>query len=95
MTQINSKTVHIIVNGKVQGVGFRAYTLRYANQYKITGWVKNLANGAVEIVASGDKNQLSKFIDVVQKSPSPFGKVNSVEINYIQNKSFFNFDVRY
>ena len=47
--------LRIIVSGKVQGVGYRYFSQMKAVQYGVKGWVKNLADSSVEIIAQGDK----------------------------------------
>ena len=56
------KRYHIIVEGLVQGVGFRWYVLSIANKYFITGTVKNLSNGMVEVFAQGHERDLDIFL---------------------------------
>ncbi|MDD3726137.1 MAG: acylphosphatase [Candidatus Ratteibacteria bacterium] len=58
--------VHIIVYGTVQGVGFRFYTRDIALKTGITGWVKNLRDGSVEIVAEGSKEEIQIFLKRLQ-----------------------------
>lgn len=53
--------LHIIVSGRVQGVGFRAWAAREAARLGITGFVRNLPDGTVEIVAEGDPGGLDRF----------------------------------
>ena len=53
---------HIFVKGKVQQVGFRFYAREIASETKITGWVKNLPDGRVEIVAEGEDAQIQDFL---------------------------------
>jgi acylphosphatase len=60
---------NIKVSGKVQCVGFRNYTKRKANQLNIKGWVRNLSDGAVEIDAEGQKEELERFITALKKGP--------------------------
>jgi len=55
--------VHVLVNGRVQGVGFRQFVSRMARRYEITGNVKNLPVKDVEINAEGERIQLEKFIN--------------------------------
>ncbi len=62
------KTLHIIVKGKVQGVGFRAKVEHYARKYQINGTVKNLSNGTVEIYAQAESDLLSEFTKAVQNN---------------------------
>jgi acylphosphatase len=71
---------HIIVHGKVQGVFFRDYTKKKADELKLTGWVKN-TDSAVEVVAEGDKTTLRKFILKCQKG-SPLAKVEKVDYKW-------------
>lgn len=53
--------LHIIVSGRVQGVGFRAWTVREAARLRVTGIVRNLSDGTVEIVAEGSPDALERF----------------------------------
>ncbi|MCD6408691.1 acylphosphatase [bacterium] len=61
------KRYHLFVSGIVQGVGFRWYTERIALSCGITGWVKNLPDGRVEIVAEGEEENLKRFVDDLKK----------------------------
>lgn len=63
------KRVHLIISGDVQGVGFRAWALRYAQGKPLTGWVKNREDRSVEIVAEGPKAVLEDFAKVCQHGP--------------------------
>ncbi|MFA5645749.1 MAG: acylphosphatase [Candidatus Ratteibacteria bacterium] len=51
----------LIVTGRVQGVGFRWYTVGIASRMKVSGWVQNLPDGSVEILAEGGSDLLEKF----------------------------------
>ncbi len=64
------KGLKIIVSGRVQGVGFRYFTVRKAQDYHILGSVKNMSDGSVEIIAYGDDENLPKFLSDIQKGPS-------------------------
>ncbi|MDX2129063.1 MAG: acylphosphatase [Chloroherpetonaceae bacterium] len=66
---IKMQRLHIIVQGRVQGVGFRWYTKDKADTHSINGWVKNLQNGDVEIEAEGNPNDINEFIQLVRKGP--------------------------
>ncbi len=62
------KRVCVIYSGEVQGVGFR-YTVKYiVKSYDIAGYVKNLPDGNVEIVAEGEKSALERFLSNIRKS---------------------------
>jgi acylphosphatase len=62
-------TVHIKIGGKVQGVFFRASTKEKADELKIRGWVKNISDGNVEIVATGSDESIRDFINWCHKGP--------------------------
>lgn len=64
-----TKCVEIWVDGKVQGVFFRKATKIKADELQLTGWVKNLNNGMVNIHAEGDTPQIDQFIKWCHKGP--------------------------
>ncbi|RMF27840.1 MAG: acylphosphatase, partial [Cyanobacteria bacterium J083] len=64
------KRVKAIVSGKVQGVGFRMHTLKQAKKLNLKGYVRNLSNGNVEIVAEGEDEKVDSLINWA-KSGSP------------------------
>ena len=87
------KFVKIIVSGKVQGVFFRDFIQKKALNYNIKGYVKNLDDGSVEIVAQGDKKNISNFIFDC-KIGTPLAKVKNLDIEEIQlSKKFNNFKI--
>lgn len=61
--------LHAIVKGKVQGVGFRWTIVDHAEKFKLTGRTRNLSNGAVEIIAQGEKKVLEEFLKAVEADP--------------------------
>lgn len=71
--------VHLIVTGRVQGVAYRASTLRVAKQLGLSGWVKNCFNGNVEIMAEGSTDPIAKFIDWVKQGPK-YAVVDNVSV---------------
>ena len=64
------KRLHLVVSGDVQGVGFRAFTSYHAEQIGLTGWVRNLSSGQVEIMAEGSLQDLLMFFVLVNAGPS-------------------------
>lgn len=87
------KAVEIYVDGIVQGVGFRYFTLRIARELGIKGFVKNLSDGRVYIYAVGEEETLEKFISSVKRGP-PLAVVKSVVIKDSELKSVDKFEVR-
>ncbi|MHC1566895.1 MAG: acylphosphatase [Candidatus Syntropharchaeia archaeon] len=61
--------VHVYVSGRVQGVFFRHFTRSEAISLGLTGWVKNLRDGRVEVVAEGEEEDLQKFLDRLREGP--------------------------
>jgi acylphosphatase len=61
---------NLIIKGRVQGVGFRANARRKASQYGLKGWVKNLQNGDVELVAEGEEVLVDRLIEWCHHGPS-------------------------
>lgn len=57
-----------LISGDVQGVGFRYMTRRAAGGYDVTGYVRNLPDGRVEIVAEGARREVNAFLDAVRKA---------------------------
>ena len=67
----------ITVTGHVQGVFFRGWTVRIANQLGITGWVRNRKDGTVEVYAVGSADQLDRFA-IELRSGSPASRVDEL-----------------
>ena len=67
------------VKGGVQGVGYRAWTRRTAESLGLTGWVRNLPDGAVEILAEGDKEQVEELVKCTHVGP-PSSQVDEVDV---------------
>jgi acylphosphatase len=57
----------VLYTGRVQGVGFRYTTQGIARRYDVTGYVRNLPDGRVELVAEGDRNELAAFLDDIRE----------------------------
>ena len=60
----------VVVEGLVQGVGFRHFTLRTAQALELTGWVRNRADGAVEAVLEGTKEAVAAAIEELRRGPA-------------------------
>ena len=80
--------LHLFVSGRVQGVFFRAYVLESAKSSSIFGWVKNLEDGRVEIVAEGNPKDLVKFMALV-KLGSKDSDVSEIEVQEEEDISEF------
>ncbi|TLD23172.1 hypothetical protein PspLS_07347, partial [Pyricularia sp. CBS 133598] len=68
--KVNVSQVHFVAHGgEVQGVGFRFFTQKRANEQGVTGWVKNIPNNKVEGEAQGNEQTLDAFLKDVDKGP--------------------------
>ncbi len=74
-------TAHIVVSGMVQGVGFRYFAYSHATKLRLTGYVKNLYSGDVEIIAQGDRSLVEEFIREVKVGPR-HADVKDVKVEY-------------
>jgi acylphosphatase len=71
--------LHVIVRGRVQGVGFRWFVVRAASELGLDGWVMNRADRAVELVAEGPTEGLDALLAAVRQGPSA-SSVQTVEV---------------
>ena len=67
---MQKKSVYLVINGRVQGVGYRYFAKVKADEIQITGWVKNLPDGKVEIEAEGDLQNLETYLDWLKNGPA-------------------------
>lgn len=86
------KTVSIIVSGKVQGVWYRKYTLDKAVELKLTGFVKNLPDDTVYILATGTAEQIQQLITWCWMG-SPKSKVSNVIVEEGELMEFERFGI--
>ncbi len=78
----NHQRLHAKIFGRVQGVNFRFYTRLTANQIGVQGWVRNRADGSVEVVAEGTPSQLEELMQFLHKGPES-ASVSRVETNWL------------
>ncbi len=89
----NTLTVNMKITGKVQGVGFRYFVLRQAQELGINGWVSNKPNGDVEALAQGEKADLEQFIAKV-KEGTTFSRVDNVNLEWMnKGEQYFGFEI--
>ena len=73
------KEVYIKIRGRVQGIGFRWWAVKNAQEIGgISGWVRNVEDGSVEIMMSGEEDKLDKMLLACHKGP-PLSRVDRVE----------------
>ena len=91
------KEAIITVEGIVQQVGFRYFTVKNAERLGVKGYVQNLDSGSVEIVAQvSDETKIEELIEILKKGP-PSAVITDIRVDYNNsvNREFPGFDVRY
>jgi acylphosphatase len=85
--------LHIIIHGEVHGVSFRASTQTKALELSLTGWVRNLSNGTVEVHAEGSRGSMNQLIKWCQKGP-PSAKVSRYDLDWVTPQGMDKFRIR-
>ena len=87
---------HTIVKGYVQGIGYRWFVEKTARSLNITGWVKNLPNGNVEVEAEGSKENIEKLLYAL-KNEHPWARVSQLEVSWIDEstKNYEEFQIKF
>jgi len=85
----------LVVEGRVQGVGFRDYALRRASLLGLSGFVMNLKDGRVRVRAEGPREQIEELVRRLEKGP-PLSRVERVSVRWLPATGRFDsFGVRY
>lgn len=77
--------LHILVSGVVQGVFFRDNTLRQAQHLRVQGWVRNLVDGRVEILAEGPRTELEELLEWSTQGP-PQAQVTDIQPEWLEGQ---------
>jgi acylphosphatase len=70
--------LHLVINGRVQGVGFRWFVRQAARALGLTGRVRNLPDGRVDVRVAGDPDALAQFLERMREGP-PASRVTEIE----------------
>ena len=81
--------VHLMISGRVQGVGFRHYCVQVARQYGLRGWVRNSDDGCVEVTAEGEAARLEPFVRWCRHGP-PAASVQACRESYAPSTGEFD-----
>lgn len=73
--------IHVFISGFVQGVLFRNWTQRQAQELVLVGWVKNLPDGRVEAIFEGEKDRIEEMVKRCHKGPMA-AKVEKIEVDW-------------
>ncbi len=89
------KRLHAIVFGLVQGVGYRYFVWTRAQQFGLSGFVKNLEDGSVEIVAEGEQKELEEFLQLLRHGFSS-ARIKKISENWSETTGEFDsFKINY
>jgi acylphosphatase len=77
------KRIRVVVSGIVQGVGFRFFTKYLAERFELNGFVRNRADGRVELEAQGSEEAISAFLEELRSGPPRNAHVSGVEVEEI------------
>ena len=89
------KKMHAIITGRVQGVGFRYFVQKAANDRGVTGWTRNLPDGTVEVEAEADADTLEDFRQTLWAGPA-LSRVDDVKETFSEAQGAYNgFSVKY
>lgn len=89
---MNQICQHFLVTGRVQGVSFRYYTQQKAIELGVKGWVRNLADGRVEVMACAEPTALNRFNEWLQHGP-PAAEVRHLAVASVPLASFEDFSI--
>jgi acylphosphatase len=76
-----AERLHVIVEGYVQGVGFRAFVINQARKVGVNGWVRNRWDTSVEVCAEGERGVLERFLEMLRRGPAA-AQVRTVQVEW-------------
>lgn len=89
------KAAHIYIYGMVQGVGLRYSVLRKASELLLTGYVRNMSDGSVEVKAEGEEKDVKCLLDYI-RTGLRWAQVDDVDVTWHEFRGKYkDFDVRY
>lgn len=87
--------VHLVVSGRVQGVGFRFTAQQFAVEYGLTGWVQNQVDGTVELEVEGPETKIDEFISIIKNGFNQFVIIDDVKMEKTNKEKGYNeFSIR-
>ena len=89
------RRLHVVIDGRVQGVGFRNYVMTKADLLELTGWVRNVGDNQVEVLAEGETGRLTIFLDYLRRGPRSAFVTNLSQSWEPATGEFSYFDVHY
>lgn len=89
------ESYEIILEGRVQGVGYRHFAVNHARVLSIVGCIKNLFDGRVKVIAQGNEGNLQHFIAQLHQGPRMAHVTDIHKDLYVGDEKFTTFSVRY
>lgn len=87
------KRAHALVRGTVQGIGYRYFALKHARDLRLTGWVRNLPTGEVELEIEGEDQVIENYMKIL-RAKHPWANISDVEMNWLDyTGEFQNFEI--
>ncbi len=83
------KYLVVVISGRVQGVGYRAFAADLAMRTSLQGTARNLVDGRVEVIAEGSENQLRIFLEELREGPT-LSRVDNIEARWEDTNGDFN-----
>jgi len=91
---MESQRVKVLIEGRVQGVGYRMYVRDLADRFNVTGWVRNRINGSVEAEIEGKKEIVQKVVEGLYARESPVIRVDRITVNPMALNGEHGFEIR-
>ena len=92
---MNNSAADIIIEGRVQGVGYRNYAQRRAELAGLVGYVMNLKDGRVRARVEGPRRVIEEYVRALEKGP-PLSRIDTVNVRWLPaTNRFVGFDIRY
>lgn len=73
--------LHAIIRGDVQGVNFRSSAQQKAHRLSVKGWIRNNADGSVEVISEGPRDRLESLVEFLHEGP-PAARVDSIDVQW-------------
>ena len=90
-----TRRIRAVIKGNVQGVGYRYFAVMRAAGLRLVGYVRNVPNGDVEVVAEGEEDALKQFVDLLKRGPMGAVVRDVITVNLPATGDFKDFEIRF
>lgn len=88
------KRVKVIIEGRVQGVGYRMFVRDLASQFRVSGWVRNRIDGSVEAALEGERDMVNEVVEGLYARGSPIIRVDRISVSIEGPTGETGFEIR-